>query len=123
MPNTYEELKRMYGSNLKIELADDNNFREVDNMKMDKEIKKLEDLGCPKTDMVNHPPHYNVGGIECIDIIKVITGNYNKPFCGCLVGNIVKYIYRAPFKNGLEDLKKARWYLDKLIETWEEGVC
>jgi len=71
-------------------------------------------------DAVNHPSHYTKGGIECIDIIKVITGNYTKPFCGLLVGNIIKYIYRAPNKNGLEDLKKAQWYLNKLIDEWEE---
>lgn len=71
-------------------------------------------------DMVNHPSHYTTGGIECIDIIKVIAENYAKPFCGLLVGNIVKYIYRAPNKNGLEDLKKAQWYLNKLIEEWDK---
>ena len=64
-------------------------------------------------DMVNHPPHYNQYGIECIDAIKACTG---KGFEAYLQGNILKYLWRYDYKNGVEDLKKAQWYLSKLIE-------
>ena len=69
-----------------------------------------------QSDMVNSPPHYNKTGIECIDAIRAATGD------GCeyyLQGNIIKYLWRYRYKNGTEDLKKARWYLDKLIEEVE----
>lgn len=69
-------------------------------------------------DNVNHPDHYKNNGIECIDIIIFILGKVGvKFFC---LGNVVKYIFRYPRKNGVEDLKKAAWYLNKLIELEEE---
>jgi hypothetical protein len=64
-------------------------------------------------DVVNNPPHYNQAGIECIDAIRAATGD---GFQYYLQGNIMKYLWRYHYKNGLEDLKKARWYLDALIE-------
>ena len=70
-------------------------------------------------DNVNHPDHYKNNGIECIDIIIFILGKAGAKFF-CL-GNVVKYIFRYPKKNGIEDLKKARWYLNKLIELEEEA--
>ena len=69
------------------------------------------------SDLVNNPPHYNAGGIECIDAILAAT-NHNKE--GYLQGNILKYIWRYDYKGGLEDLKKAQWYLNKLIEVYKE---
>jgi len=68
-------------------------------------------------DLVNNPPHYNVGGIECIDAILSAT-NHNKE--GYLQGNILKYVWRYDYKGGLEDLQKAQWYLNKLIEVYKE---
>ena len=60
-------------------------------------------------DMVNHPPHYTKGGIETIDFIEAKELSYN-------LGNVVKYITRADHKgNKVEDLMKARWYLDREI--------
>lgn len=69
-------------------------------------------------DNINSPKHYKLPGlnIESIDIIRVILGKYFKWFC---LGNIIKYILRAEKKNGLEDYKKARKYLDWLIEGEE----
>ena len=66
-----------------------------------------------KDDMVNHPPHYNKSGIETIDAIQAMTGD---GFQSYLQGNILKYLWRYPYKNGVEDLKKARWYLEALIQ-------
>lgn len=67
----------------------------------------------PEHDDVNHPSHYTSGGIECIDCIKAALG---KSFIGFLMGNVIKYSYRYKNKNGIEDLKKARWYLDRAIK-------
>lgn len=70
-------------------------------------------------DMVNHPSHYTQGGIECIDCIKSATvGKVGiEAFC---VGNAIKYLFRYEEKNGIEDVKKARWYIDRLIKELEE---
>lgn len=64
-------------------------------------------------DNVNNPKHYTQGSIEVIDYITAKNFDF-------LEGNIIKYISRYKFKNGIEDLKKARFYLDKLIEREEE---
>ena len=64
-------------------------------------------------DMVNSPPHYNQTGIECIHAISAAT---DKGFKYYLQGNIMKYLWRFKYKNGLEDLKKAQWYLNTLME-------
>lgn len=69
-------------------------------------------------DAVNHPSHYTAGGIECIDCIKAALG---ENFIGFLMGNVIKYSYRYRNKNGLEDLKKARWYLDRAIKEAEQN--
>ena len=73
----------------------------------------------PNVDMVNHPSHYTQGGIECIDCIKSATvGKVGiEAFC---VGNAIKYLFRYEEKNGIEDVKKARWYIDRLIRELEE---
>ena len=67
----------------------------------------------PEHDAVSHPAHYTSGGIECIDCIKAALG---ENFIGFLMGNVIKYSYRYKRKNGVEDLKKARWYLDRAIK-------
>lgn len=62
-------------------------------------------------DAVNHPPHYKIGGIETIDFIEAKGLDYN-------LGNVVKYVTRADHKgNKLQDLEKARWYLDRAISN------
>ena len=67
-------------------------------------------------DMVNHPPHYNKYGVECIEALRSACG---EGFEYYLQGNILKYLWRYRYKNGTEDLKKARWYLDELIKEVE----
>ena len=63
---------------------------------------------------VNHPEHYTKGGIEVHDFISAWRMDFD-------TGNVIKYVTRAPYKNNkLEDLKKARWYLNKLIEEEEK---
>ena len=85
--------------------------------------ENAEDSCCnkePNVDMVNHPSHYTQGGIECIDCIKSATvGKVGiEAFC---VGNAIKYLFRYEEKNGIEDVKKARWYIDRLIKELENG--
>lgn len=72
------------------------------------------------SDMVNHPSHYTQGGIECIDAIKAATVGKTGIEAVC-VANVVKYLWRYEEKNGLEDVKKARWYLERLISELSEG--
>ena len=69
-----------------------------------------------KIDLVNSPPHYNQQKVECIDAIQSATDD---GFEFYLQGNILKYIWRYRYKNGVEDLQKAQWYLNKLIEVKE----
>lgn len=72
-------------------------------------------------DIINHPKHYKLGnGLETIDIVESATANLNGIEAVC-VGNILKYVCRYSKKNGLEDLKKAQWYLNHLIEKMEKG--
>lgn len=81
------------------------------------ECKDFEPINNLK-DMVNQPPHYTQGAIECIDVIEEITKPCSK-FEAYIIGTVLKYLWRFKFKNGLEDLKKARWYLDRLIGKME----
>ena len=67
-------------------------------------------------DNVNNPSHYNQAGIECLDAIAAATDNGYDYY---LQGNIIKYLWRYRYKNGIEDLKKAQFYLDRLIKTKE----
>ena len=72
-----------------------------------------------KPDMVSHPPHYNQGGIECIDAIKAATV-YKRGIEAVCVANVIKYVWRYEAKNGLEDVKKAQFYLNRLIDELED---
>lgn len=70
-------------------------------------------------DKVNKPEHYNYSKYECIDVVKDVTSGLNG-VSAFYVGNVIKYIWRFQHKNGLEDLKKAKWYLDHLINEFED---
>ena len=80
-----------------------------------------DELRDDSTDVVNHPSHYTQGRFETIDVIAdALTPEMLEGFC---IGNVLKYVLRYRHKNGVEDLRKARWYLDKailLIDTSEE---
>jgi len=79
-------------------------------------MKKVRELGQMK-EKVNHPDHYNSGRFEVIDVI--VDAGYGEGFC---LGNVLKYILRAKHKeNEIEDLKKARWYLDYYINLMERN--
>ena len=70
-------------------------------------------------DLVNHPPHYNKGKVECIDAIESAVSDLHGIEAVC-TANAIKYLYRWKTKDGVESLKKARWYLDRLINTLED---
>ena len=70
-------------------------------------------------DNVNHPKHYTQGGIECIDALKAATVGKTVIEAVC-VANVIKYCWRYEEKNGLEDVKKAQFYINRLIQELEE---
>jgi|TARA_R100000030_G_C3225816_1_gene117076 hypothetical protein len=67
-------------------------------------------------DLVNKPPHYNKGKVEAIDYIKQQLG---KDFPAYLEGSAIKYIHRHKYKDNIQDLEKAVWFINKLIEHYE----
>lgn len=69
-------------------------------------------------DPVNSPSHYGQGKIEAIDYIQDFLTK--EEYIGYLRGNIAKYMHRFRYKNGVEDLQKAQWYLGRLIETMRD---
>lgn len=76
--------------------------------------------GMKKEDLVNHPKHYKTeSGLETIDVIEAFTDGL-EGIEATDTGNIIKYICRWKKKNGLQDLKKAQWYLNHLINKVEE---
>lgn len=72
----------------------------------------------PVVDMVNEPPHYNQGDVECIDAIQSALGLDG--FIAFLRGQVIKYAWRCELKGSAEDAKKLGWYNAKLVESLEE---
>lgn len=73
------------------------------------------DLGELTEDVVNHPKHYmSKSGIETIDVIEAFTEDLDGMEAYC-TGNILKYVCRWKHKNGIQDLEKASWYINYLI--------
>lgn len=68
--------------------------------------------------IVSRPRHYTSGEVECIDAIKSMCTR--EQYIGSLRATVVGYVWRYDKKNGVEDLKKAAWYLDRLIKEEEE---
>lgn len=88
--------------------------------------KNLEEFGQALDKMfddekVNHPSHYTKGNIECIDAIAEATKDL-RGIRATDTGNVIKYMWRWNYKNGVEDLKKAQWYLNHLIEKEEKRL-
>lgn len=71
------------------------------------------------SDPVNHPSHYTQGKYEVIEVIEDATKNLTGIKAVCLA-NVLKYVLRFQYKNGLQDLKKANWYLNRLIKEVEK---
>jgi len=68
-------------------------------------------------DVVNKPKHYNQGSVECLEAIEA--SMTKEQFVGYLKGNIMKYLWRFEHKNGIEDLKKAEFYMNRLIIAYQ----
>ena len=68
-----------------------------------------------ETDNVNHPAHYTSGcGFECFEMLQMVLTD--EELCGFCMGNAIKYIWRYQDKGGMEDIRKARWYLEKMMD-------
>ena len=67
------------------------------------------------TEKVNNPPHYTAGKVECIDALEAATIGLQGIEAVC-TANAIKYLWRWKHKNGVEDLQKTRWYLDRLLK-------
>ena len=86
----------------------------------------MDDMKRGKNDMVHSPNHYKICDVEVIDIIDEVLRGWEERSCnspdyvslsqGYYLGNVIKYILRSPNKNGIEDLKKAKVYLDWILE-------
>lgn len=68
------------------------------------------------SDPVSHPAHYTAGGIECIAAIEAALACQQDSVSAFLTGQVIKYLWRWPLKGGVEDIKKALWYLSRLEE-------
>ena len=91
-------------------------FGKTSETKEEKVEKKTED-------MVNHPSHYTSGGVECIDAITAALSKYEDSVDSWLVGQVIKYLWRAPLKGKYEeDIKKAQFYLNRLVEKIDKNV-
>lgn len=89
-------------------------FQEWDSLWQDKFFNELDNM---EFDPVQKPAHYNNGGIEAIAYIRQQLGDNFSAYCE---GNVIKYLHRHKYKNGIQDLEKAQWYLDRMIEAWKE---
>ena len=83
--------------------------------KDDKNGNKVYQSSAVAKDVINNPSHYNQGGLECIDYIEQQLTV--EQFEGYLAGNAIKYLHRYQYKNGVEDLRKHQWYVEKLIKA------
>ena len=72
-----------------------------------------------EVDPVNKPIHYNQAGIECIEAIEAMTENMSSKVAPH-AANVLKYLWRHEYKNGLEDIDKAIWYLNRLRDRYKE---
>lgn len=80
-----------------------------------------QDCTKPTSDAVVHPSHYNAGSIECIDALNAMVESWDDPVTAVLAWQTVKYIWRHPFKGKpVEDLKKAQFYLERLVQQYEQ---
>lgn len=108
-------------SNDKLTIAYDhvckNSEARLDGSNLKNEDVKIDDNS---HDMVNHPQHYTQGGIECIDALKAATVGKRGIEAVC-VANVIKYLWRYEEKNGVEDVRKAKWYIERLLKELEES--
>jgi hypothetical protein len=96
--------------------AQDNGL--YDDYTLDEDFEKAFTDALDRGDKVHSPSHYNTGSIECIEAIEeALTPEEMR---GYFKGNCLKYLWRERYKNGVEDLEKAYWYLGRLIDNLQE---
>lgn len=100
----------------KIEIDDSWDFEKVDEP-FTRKVDMQEEQ-----DMVHEPPHYQFGKFSARVIIELVGKTYKSASVFYHVGNALKYLMRAPRKNGLQDLKKAKQSVEFAIENWEAEV-
>lgn len=86
------------------------------------EITKKDIEMATPSDNINHPAHYTAGKIECIDALEAATTGLNGIEAVC-TANAIKYLWRWKYKNGIQDLKKAIWYIEYMIQHHEQEVA
>ena len=105
----------------KLAIAYDHIYKNSE-ARLDGSYLKNEDIKMDENvpDMVNHPQHYTQGGIECIDALKAATVGKRGIEAVC-VANVIKYLWRYEKKNGIEDVRKAKFYIERLLKELEES--
>lgn len=107
------DIEERYAESAKDEVPDEEVPKEL-HPAVEKFKKLLDDT------MVNHPPHYTAGKVECIDALEAATTGLQGIEAVC-TANAIKYLWRWKHKNGVTDLYKAQWYIDRLIRQQEQS--
>ena len=116
MPNPYGY---NYSYALIDEIANTIHERKQEEFTLEKYFQGLQKVTmADDKDMVNSPSHYTQGSIECIDAIAQVVKDLDGMEAMC-TGNAIKYLWRWKHKNGVEDLKKAQWYLQRMIDNYK----
>lgn len=105
------DIKEQYGEQVKNKVPDEEVPEELQ-PKVEQFKKLLDDT------IVNHPPHYTAGKVECIDALEAATTGLQGIEAVC-TANAIKYLWRHQHKNGVQDLRKAIWYIERLIQHYE----
>lgn len=106
------DLEEQYAEQVKNEVPDEEVPEEL-HPAVEKFKKLVDDT------MVNHPPHYTAGKVECIDALEAATTGLQGIEAVC-TANAIKYLWRHKHKNGILDLRKAIWYIERLIRHYEQ---
>ena len=115
----YEKVKNVNNNSLSNAYDIERNYDIIFGKASETKEKKVEKKS---EDMVNHPSHYTHGGVECIDAITSALSSYEDSVDSWLVGQVIKYLWRAPLKGKYEeDIKKAQFYLNRLVEKIREN--
>lgn len=110
-----ESVSESFNSRLRKNIEDQNEYlNSLVKTKQSNDVQQRK-----RKDNVNSPSHYNYGEIEVIDFIEQVTKHYN-PNVAYHIGNAIKYLARSPHKNGKEDVEKAKWYIERAFENWEQ---
>ena len=102
------------------ELCGSDDWAKIRDFQLEDYFKKLQETPmADDKDMVNSPSHYTQGSIECIEAIEQVVKDLDGMEAMC-TGNAIKYLWRWKHKNGVEDLKKAVWYLQRMIDNLDK---